>query len=88
MAKRFRIGAAIKMQDQQRRKRWRERALKKNKRKRCPVCGLPFNTRERRPTVDHVVPLSRGGADVASNWQLLCMACNQRKADSMPEGGA
>lgn len=32
-------------------------------------------------TVDHVVPLSRGGADGPSNWVLSCLQCNQRKGD-------
>lgn len=41
---------------------------------RCARCG------ERLPlTVDHVVPSSRGGADVIGNIQPLCSRCNSIK---------
>lgn len=32
-------------------------------------------------TVDHLEPLSRGGADVESNMVLACRRCNRRKSD-------
>lgn len=31
--------------------------------------------------IDHVIPLSRGGNNEESNLQLLCAACNLKKAD-------
>lgn len=31
---------------------------------------------------DHIVPLSRGGADDVSNMQVLCRKCNTRKRDT------
>ncbi|MBF2754682.1 MAG: HNH endonuclease [Gammaproteobacteria bacterium AqS3] len=34
--------------------------------------------------VDHIVPKKRGGQDQMSNYQLLCMGCNNRKS-SMPD---
>jgi 5-methylcytosine-specific restriction endonuclease McrA len=40
-----------------------------------------------RPTLDHVIPLSKGGADCWLNTQAACWACNQAKGDSMPEMG-
>ena len=41
---------------------------------RCLCCG------ERRPlTVDHVIPLSRGGSNTVDNLQPLCLSCNDRK---------
>lgn len=36
-------------------------------------------------TVDHVVPLSRGGLDNANNKVLACGKCNHDRADKMPE---
>jgi hypothetical protein len=34
-------------------------------------------------SVDHIVPLSKGGADDPSNWALMCRACNQAKGDAV-----
>lgn len=43
---------------------------------RCACCG------EQKPlTVDHVVPLSKGGANLIENLQPLCQSCNSRKRD-------
>ena len=48
----------------------------------CDNCGQrpgetdPFCRIE----VDHIVPLSRGGADDESNWQPLCGRCNRHKS--------
>lgn len=40
----------------------------------CGVCGTHEEL-----TVDHIVPLSRGGANDDSNLQTLCRRCNSRK---------
>jgi 5-methylcytosine-specific restriction endonuclease McrA len=48
---------------------------------RCQFCGrgdLPL-------TVDHVVPLSRGGEDTWENLVCACVECNNRKGDRTPE---
>jgi 5-methylcytosine-specific restriction endonuclease McrA len=44
---------------------------------RCLLCGLyePFI----KLTVDHVVPLSKGGSNTAKNLQMLCHSCNSHK---------
>ncbi len=48
---------------------------------RCQFCGrsdLPL-------TVDHVVPISRGGEDSWENLVCACVVCNNRKGDRTPE---
>lgn len=60
-------------------------------RKKCCGCGCKVTkyNGSYRPTdasIDHVVPLSRGGWHAWSNVQLLCVDCNSRKADSIEQG--
>ena len=43
----------------------------------CVKCGKPADT------IDHIVPVSRGGTNDTSNLQPLCRSCNQHKHDSM-----
>jgi len=42
---------------------------------RCVCCNTTWDL-----TVDHIVPLSRGGRKGHPNLQLLCSSCNQDKA--------
>jgi 5-methylcytosine-specific restriction endonuclease McrA len=44
---------------------------------RCHLCGK--RPRLRDLTIDHVVPISRGGAHVAENMRVACRSCNCRK---------
>jgi 5-methylcytosine-specific restriction endonuclease McrA len=46
---------------------------------RCRYCGR--RQRLRKFTIDHVVPLSRGGGGGLDNLALACLRCNQAKAD-------
>jgi 5-methylcytosine-specific restriction endonuclease McrA len=51
---------------------------------RCQYCGrsdLPL-------TIDHVVPVSRGGEDAWENLVCACVGCNNRKGDRTPEEAA
>lgn len=61
--------------------------LKSNKR--CAICGRPlqmdFPELEDYVTIDHIVPLNKGGENVLENYQATCKCCNQIKADILPE---
>lgn len=43
----------------------------------CAYCGKTFAPREL--TMDHVVPVARGGRSVRGNVAPSCKACNNRK---------
>ncbi|KOP23539.1 HNH nuclease [Hapalosiphon sp. MRB220] len=34
-------------------------------------------------TIDHIIPLARGGTNDISNLQTLCLTCNQQKKDKI-----
>ena len=36
-------------------------------------------------TLDHVIPLSRGGINNMNNYVLACSPCNQKRGNNMPE---
>lgn len=44
----------------------------------CMACGTEHSD-ETYVGLDHIVPMSRGGADTLSNIQILCLDCNRRK---------
>jgi len=52
---------------------------------RCQLCGIdtPRKLRgtydDRAPELDHIVPLSKGGAHTRENTQCLCRSCNLNK---------
>lgn len=57
----------------------------------CGICGKPVdfsykNPHPLAPTVDHIIPVSRGGhpSDI-SNLQLAHRCCNRQKSDSLME---
>lgn len=49
----------------------------------CHWCQIIL-TRET-ATIDHVIPLCRGGLDNANNRVLACEPCNMRRGSEMPE---
>ena len=44
----------------------------------CGICGKPITCRKD-CTVDHIVPLAKGGATMIENCQLAHFDCNQKK---------
>lgn len=58
---------------------------------RCQICMLPVDRsevpdRHLRPSLDHKVPLSRGGAHSRENVQCSHWICNSRKAHALDGG--
>ncbi|WP_373526460.1 HNH endonuclease [Nostoc sp.] len=47
----------------------------------CQSCGK--TTVEINLTIDHIIPLARGGQNDISNLQTLCFVCNQQKTDNI-----
>jgi 5-methylcytosine-specific restriction endonuclease McrA len=46
----------------------------------CHYCGQEANT------VDHLIPISKGGTDEATNMVAACVKCNSGKRDRMAPG--
>ena len=54
----------------------------------CQLCGLPVDSSRRvpewdAPTLDHIIPIARGGAHTRDNCQLAHFICNARKSDRL-----
>ncbi|MBR2741226.1 HNH endonuclease [Candidatus Saccharibacteria bacterium] len=52
--------------------------------KRCAICGKMIESVDDL-TVDHIIPISKGGKREISNCQLAHKSCNSRKSDIMPD---
>lgn len=68
--------------------RWRQKRFRVFRLKRrdgsesCFYCHCRFEgTKSRQRTMDHRVPLSRGGTNAMANLVFACCACNRRKGD-------
>lgn len=51
--------------------------LNKFRGKPCVSCGKPSNS------IDHIIPLVRGGDNSMSNLQPMCNKCNSKKGDKL-----
>lgn len=49
----------------------------------CAICGKPLQLQE--VTLDHHVPLSRGGVDDVHNLEVTHESCNRIKSNLLPE---
>jgi len=54
-------------------KKVREQVMARDKK--CVDCGS-----EKELTLDHIIPLSRGGVNTPDNLRVLCARCNRRKS--------
>ena len=71
-----------------------EKVVKKNKGI-CQICGKPIDwndienghIKRNYPTVDHIIPFSKGGTHTWDNVQLAHMSCNAGKCDRTSEDG-
>ncbi len=75
----------------QRKARWSRRGVLRRDRYTCAYCGIRPGGRQRGKTlsktdfsIDHVIPVSRGGKNSWGNTVCACRSCNQRKADRTP----
>jgi len=55
----------------------------------CHICGgaIDYNAPHLSPgefVIDHVIPLSKGGADALHNCRAAHRACNRTKGDKLP----
>jgi len=57
---------------------WTKRGVLKRDAHLCAYCG------ERAATVDHILPISRGGRNTWTNTVAACHTCNARKANRTP----
>jgi 5-methylcytosine-specific restriction endonuclease McrA len=48
----------------------------------CAYCGVKLSTYT--ATLDHVIPLSRGGSDEPRNLVWCCKKCNYSKGNKLP----
>lgn len=55
---------------------WRDILWKYNYQ--CANCGTSEDL-----TIDHIIPISRGGTNTSDNVQPLCKSCNSRKSNKL-----
>ena len=70
---------------------WSRKAVLRRDQYTCAYCGVQVGGKRRGQvlakqdfTVDHILPVSRGGKNSWGNTVCACPSCNQRKADRLP----
>jgi 5-methylcytosine-specific restriction endonuclease McrA len=70
---------------------WSRKAVLRRDKYTCAYCGVQIGQRRKGRqlhkndfTIDHVLPVSRGGRNSWGNTVCACATCNQRKADRRP----
>lgn len=64
---------------------WLKSILSEAQNHRCCWCGKPVDAngpRDDRPTFEHLIPLSKGGADTPANLVIACYSCNQQRGNA------
>lgn len=53
----------------------------------CYLCGFDVSSSkgDRRRTIDHLIPRSRGGSNHIDNLATCCLLCNMDKGSKMPK---
>ena len=59
-------------------RRQSKEALVQNQDGKCAICHKSFDEK-RKPTLDHIIPRSKGGPNARYNLQATCFACNRKK---------
>lgn len=59
---------------------------------RCKLCGYKINKKKRYPdpmsaSIDHIIPISKGGRHISKNVQSAHLLCNMRKSNNAKKGG-
>lgn len=68
------------------RHKWELRQLLRIHDGKCSACGCAVSLKDehspRYATIDHTLPLSKGGSDLMTNKTLMCLECNGKKGAS------
>lgn len=55
----------------------------------CAICGkelqIDYCNDDDYATIDHIIPLNKGGKNELDNYQATCQVCNKIKSDIMPD---